>query len=127
MNADQRGALRPWYPTLPAPFPGKGEDGSDMGAYEYMFTTASGVSVAGRISDDLGRSISGANVSVMDSETGATKTVKTNQFGRYNVEGLIAGRVFVVSVSSKSSKDNPVQILNLAESLGEINFTLSRR
>lgn len=126
MNTDQRGALRPWYPTIPTPFPGLG-DGSDIGAYEYMFTTASGVSVAGRISDDLGRSISGANVSVMDSETGATKTVKTNQFGRYNVEGLIAGRVFVVSVSSKSSKDNPVQILNLAESLGEINFTLSRR
>jgi hypothetical protein len=127
MNSDQRGALRPWYPTLPAPFPGMGEDGSDMGAYEYMFTTASGVSIAGRISDDLGRGIIGANVSVMDSETGLTKTVRTNQFGRYNVEGLIAGRVFVVSVSSKSSRDNPVQILHLADSYGEMNFTLTRR
>ena len=123
---DQRGFLRPWYPTLPNPFMGPG-DGSDIGAYEYSFTTSAPVFLAGWVTDQSGRSVVGAQVTVMDSETGEIKTTRTNQFGRYSVEGLTAGRVFVVSVLSRFSSERPVQTVSLAEDLTGLNFVLSRR
>jgi parallel beta-helix repeat protein len=124
-STDQRGAPRPWYPNLAGPPPGPGPDGSDMGAYEYSFTTASRVSLEGRVMDQIGRSIKGARVSVNDIEAGQIYTVQTNQFGRYSVRGLTAGGTFVVSVSAKSSAEREVQIISLADSLTNFNFVLN--
>ncbi|MBC7899984.1 MAG: carboxypeptidase regulatory-like domain-containing protein [Saprospiraceae bacterium] len=62
--------------------------------------SAAGVSVGGRVMNNSLRGVSGARVSIMDSN-GTTRLALTNPFGYYNFHGIQSGETYVVSVMSK--------------------------
>jgi Developmentally Regulated MAPK Interacting Protein. len=83
--------------------------------------SAAAVSVAGRVSTSNGRSISGA-VITMTSDTGTVFSARSNAFGYYTLDGLAAGRVYVVQVSARGwSFDS--QTVSVTDDLTGLDFT----
>jgi hypothetical protein len=124
LDTDQRGAARTFAPggfTPDATF-----DGTDIGAFEFFSTTAAGVKLGGRVTDGSGIGMARVRVTVNDTDSGATTIVITNQFGRFDVDGLQAGRTYVVTVRSRNGVSEQTQIVSLPDSLSEMLFVLSR-
>jgi hypothetical protein len=82
--------------------------------------TAASVSVSGRITYGKGFGVSGATVSLTDSQ-GNTRNVLTNNFGYYRFEAIAAGATYVLNVFAKRYQFEP-QVLNVAEDVEDFNF-----
>jgi hypothetical protein len=121
---DQRGAMRTWYPmgfTPDGTF-----DGTDIGAFEFVLPAAAGVKILGRVSDESGRAMVRVKVTVYDTETGATSVLMTNQFGRYELDDLEVGRLYVVTVRSRRTRSEQTQAVMIYDMLTEVDFVVRR-
>lgn len=81
-------------------------------------TSAAEVSVAGRVTSNDGRGISGASVAITESG-GRLLTARTNAFGYFRIDGLSAGQTVVVTTSRKGFNFNS-QVLTLSDNLEEL-------
>jgi hypothetical protein len=83
--------------------------------------TAAGVTVAGRILSADGRGLRNAVVYLTDAD-GTTRSTRTGSFGYYRFDGIAAGQIVVIGVSSKLYRFEP-RVLILNDSLADIDFT----
>ncbi len=89
-------------------------------------TTAANASVSGRVVDSNGLPISRAYVSIVNTSTGRTQTVLTNQFGRYMINDLPVGDFYVMSVSAKRYRfANGTTSFTLDDVVSDLDFTAS--
>ncbi len=77
--------------------------------------TAAGSSIAGRVLNSKGRGIASAVVTITDSN-GASRTVRTNGFGNFQIADLPSGAGYIVNVRHKSYSFAPV-VMSLTEDL----------
>lgn len=93
------------------------------GIIQILAPTAASVTAGGRVTMSGGRGVSGARVSLIDSN-GTTRIAFTNPFGYYSFTELDAGELYVLSVSAKRLKFTPpTRVMTIAEDTGDINFT----
>jgi hypothetical protein len=73
----------------------------DLGAVEgQAITTASNVSVSGRVATPRGRGVKGVIITMVDS-AGLMRTTQTSSFGYYRFEDVSAGETIVLSARGK--------------------------
>ncbi len=82
--------------------------------------TAANVSVSGRVLTPKGNGVSRASVMMTD-EAGNTVTARTNSFGFYRFDNVLAGQTYIMNVYAKNYQFDP-QVVPVIESLSEINF-----
>lgn len=85
-----------------------------------LVPSASTVFVEGRVLASDGNPIARARVTVTDSN-GAARTVQTNQFGSYRVDGLTAGGTYIVSVAAKAYTFEP-RVVSVADDVSDLDF-----
>lgn len=86
--------------------------------------TAANASISGRVTSSEGYGLRRVAVTVEGGNLAAPRTVFTNSFGNYTVDGLEAGGVYVVSVRSKRYVfETPDRVVSLLDSVGGIDFT----
>jgi hypothetical protein len=74
----------------------------DIGAFEIQLVpTAAAATVSGRVFDPDGKRVVKAEVSITDAR-GTTKTVMTKGSGVYTINGVIVGRVYIMTVQHKN-------------------------
>ena len=83
-------------------------------------TTAASVSVSGKVLTDGGRGLTGAIVTLTDSQ-GATRTAGTTTFGYYHFDEVAAGQTYIVSIRSRRFSFAP-QVINVTEDVHDLNF-----
>lgn len=66
-----------------------------------LTTTAASASVSGSVTAENGRGISRSMVTIYNLNTEETRTVVTNQFGRYRFDALPVGDLYVVTINNK--------------------------
>lgn len=121
LTTDQRGSPR----TVDLPDIPNVDDGTDIGAFEFLAPTAASVSIGGRVTDAGGRGIYGARL-IMTDENGAQLTAISNPFGYYRFDGVIAGGSYIVAVSSRRHTFAVPQILVTADSdIADLDFVAS--
>ena len=90
--------------------------------------TSAGTKLEGRVvtADQVG--IRGVNVTVTDTATGDSVTTMTNNFGKFTVEGLDSGSMYVVSVQStrRYRFSESTRSLQLHGDSNELIFTAER-
>jgi len=86
-------------------------------------TTASNVSVSGRILASNGSGIPRATVRMVDLQ-GNTREVKSNSFGYYSFEGVASGQNYAFLISAKGHEFQP-QVRTISEAVDDLNFTES--
>jgi hypothetical protein len=97
-----------------------GITGVQQYSLSILAPTAAGVSVSGRVlSGKVG--IPRAVVAVTDA-AGTVRTVKTNSFGVFRIDGLPAGQTFIFSVTAKGYQFAP-RIVTVVEDIAELNLT----
>ena len=77
--------------------------------------TAAGSSIAGRVLNSKGRGIASAVVTMTDTN-GASRTVRTNGFGNFQIADLPSGSSYIMNVRHKSYSFAPV-VMSLTEDL----------
>ena len=79
--------------------------------------------IGGRVLTRAGRGVSGAAVTVLDVGSGASKSTRTNTFGYYRFAGLLAGRLYTLTATTKRLPivDN-VRTFTLDGNLAFLNF-----
>lgn len=82
--------------------------------------TAAPVSVSGRVVTAAGRGIRGALVTISDAG-GTSRTAVTNTFGYFRIEGVNAGREYVITTRSKG-RDLPAVILQVNDEISDITI-----
>ncbi len=82
--------------------------------------TAADVTVSGRVTDQYGRSVSRAIVTLADMD-GSVLTALTNQFGYFVFTDVPAGQGYVLSVMHKSLSFSP-QFVNVDDSVDDLLF-----
>ncbi|HQU91213.1 MAG TPA: choice-of-anchor Q domain-containing protein [Pyrinomonadaceae bacterium] len=121
LTTDQRGLTRP---IDHASVPNAG-DGSDIGAFEIQAVSAASASISGRVLTTHGRGVSGVVITVQGTN-GVSKTAVTNTLGYYKFNDLQTGELFVVTAKSKRyTFEQPVQVVNLGDSIAGLNFRAS--
>jgi hypothetical protein len=85
-----------------------------------LLPTAAGVQISGRVTRSSGIAVSGAIVSISDS-TGATRIARTNPFGYFVFDDVIAGQTYIVSVQAKSLQFSPRSVM-VGDSIADLNF-----
>lgn len=96
----------------------------DINNANFMITapTAAAVSISGRVLTTTGRGISGALVSLTDSN-GQVRLARSTSFGYYQFDNVQIGETYVLSVTGKHfSFTQPTQVLNVNEEMNQINF-----
>jgi uncharacterized repeat protein (TIGR01451 family) len=83
--------------------------------------TAASVTVGGRVSDEFGRGVLGAQVALLDAD-GTTRTVRTNSFGYYGFADVEAGSTVTVSVRHKRYAF-AAQVVSVGDNIWDLNFT----
>jgi hypothetical protein len=85
--------------------------------------TASEVSVSGRVASSDGRGITGARVTLTDSE-GVSVSVATDRRGSFTFAQVASGRTYTITVSSRRyTFDQPTQVINVTDQVADISFT----
>jgi hypothetical protein len=85
--------------------------------------TAANASISGRVTSSEGYGLRRVAVTVTGGNLAEPRTVFTNSFGNYTIEGLEAGGIYIVSVSSKRYVfDTPDRVVNLLDSVAGIDF-----
>lgn len=82
--------------------------------------TAAEVAVGGRVTDQYGRAVSRARVSIAD-VNGTSRTVITNPFGYFTFTEVEAGQSYVIAVAHKSYSFTP-QLLNVSDNVSDLLF-----
>jgi hypothetical protein len=96
---------------------------SFIGGTILLSPTGAPAEISGRVTDENGRGISRARVNVLDSTTGVNRSVLTNGFGYYRLEGLETGDLYIVSASHKSyTFENNQRAVQLISDNDTINF-----
>ena len=93
----------------------------DIGAFEFMATNAATVSISGRVTSGKNRGVANAVVQITD-QNGKTQTTRTNFYGFYNLNEIMTGETYIFNVFAKRFQFD-AQIVNLTESLDDLNFT----
>jgi hypothetical protein len=76
---------------------------------------------------DKGKGIKGASVTVAGGDLSQPRTAVTNTFGNFSFEGLTAGRVYVVTVSSRRYVfEVPTRVVKLMDDVSDLNFIASK-
>jgi len=88
--------------------------------FTILGPTAAAVSVSGRVTDQTGRAISSAMVSIIDIN-GSTRAVRTGTFGYFNFEDVEAGQSYVLSVTHKRYTFDP-QVVNVSDNINSLSF-----
>lgn len=89
--------------------------------FETLVPTSAPVELSGTVSTMKGQGIRGVVVTAQDGKE--TFTTVTSTFGRYRFPALTAGRTYIVSVNAKRySFENPVRVVNMHDSLTDIDF-----
>lgn len=82
-----------------------GGDTGNVSAASLTITTlaptAASASIGGAVLTDSGQAVSRALVTVLNTETSESITVRTNQFGYFRIEDLPVGQFYTMSVSHK--------------------------
>lgn len=85
--------------------------------------SAAPASLSGRVVDATGRGISGASVTVLDPNSGASMSARSNPFGYYTFTSLPAGSLYVVSIRDKRyTFNNDTRSVTLNEDLADMDF-----
>jgi hypothetical protein len=82
--------------------------------------TAANTSVSGRVFDTNGRGVSGAHVTITDSN-GNIIYALTNPFGYYRFSDVAAGQTYVIGVTSKRHRFTP-RVISVSDDLTDVNF-----
>lgn len=112
--------------TVTATYAGPGQLEIDQVSLQAPYTVSSApATISGRVSDQYGKPITNALINVADPD-GGSKTAHTNSFGNFTVEGLEAGRSYIISVSHRRYRfaETP-RIIELTESIGDLSFVAS--
>lgn len=89
----------------------------DKGAVEFsaVAPTSSQLSLSGRVIGSSGMAVSGAEVTVINTE-GVMLRARTNPFGYYTLDMLVAGDVYVLSAAAKGMQFDP-QVITMNENV----------
>jgi hypothetical protein len=115
LTTDQRGEVRPFD----NPGIANASDGSDIGAYEEN----SSVSVGGRITNQSGKALGGAKVTIIDSNGISTSITSDRSSGYYNFNNVLLGSTYTVKVAIRGKtfvQDS--QSLFVSGNTNNINF-----
>ena len=83
-------------------------------------TTAANVSISGRVLTNLGQGVANAMVVITDSN-GVAQMARTGSFGYYQLDGILAGRTYVLRVDSRHFTFAPM-IISLEDNLTDVDF-----
>ncbi len=85
--------------------------------------TAANATVSGRVSDANGSGVAGARLTIMNLNTGETKTVMTNPFGNYVIDELPVSDFYILTVNHrKMSFAESTRSFTLNDSLSRVDF-----
>ena len=91
-------------------------------------TSAGRNELSGKVTSAEGLPLRGVSVTLIGGDLSEPMTVRTNQFGVYNFNGLEAGATYVVNVNSgRFTFSNNSRIVYLADNLTSENFVADRR
>ncbi len=86
--------------------------------------TAASASVSGQVVDSAGNPIARTLVTVVNTTTGSTSEVYTNQLGKYRVDELPVGDFYIVTVSSRRHTFvNDTMSFTLDDAIDGVDFT----
>jgi hypothetical protein len=83
-------------------------------------TTASSVSISGRVLTASGRGLAKAAIYLTDLQ-GNRRVARTNSFGYYRFSDIAAGQTVTIEVVSKRYQFAP-QVVNVMEEIDDLNF-----
>ncbi|MEP7075596.1 MAG: Calx-beta domain-containing protein [Acidobacteriota bacterium] len=90
---------------------------------QLLVPTAARVGIAGRVHTPVGVGVANVRVTVSGGDLAQPLSSTTNSFGYYNVNGLTAGRPYVVSVSSRHYRfEQPVRAVQLMDDVTGFDF-----
>jgi CSLREA domain-containing protein len=95
---------------------------SEFSTCASAMPTAAGVSLSGRTLTADGRAANGIYVILTD-EDGEIRQTRTNSFGRFSFSDLPAGRIYVLSIKSKTYTSAP-QVLFLTDDLDDFEIVV---
>jgi len=94
---------------------------------EFLPLTASGVTMAGRVTTADGRGIRNAQVVVTGDGLSEARTATTGSFGYFSFDGLTAGQTYVVTVNSQRYTFSvPSRVISLVDNLANVDFVADR-
>jgi len=94
---------------------------------EFMPLTASGVTMAGRVTTADGRGIRNANVVISGNGLPEAVTATTGSFGYFSFDGLTAGQTYVVTVNSQRYTFSvPSRVITLVDNMADVDFVADR-
>jgi VCBS repeat-containing protein len=106
---------------------GNGGTSTATVSVSVLAPTAAPASISGRVMTDKGKGIKGASVTVAGGDLSQPRTAVTNTFGNFSFEGLTAGRVYVVTVSSRRYVfEVPTRVVKLMDDVSDLNFIASK-
>ena len=86
-------------------------------------TTAANASIVGRAVTPSGQGISNATIVLTGGALAEPRLIKTNSFGYYRIEELPVGQTYILTIQSKRyTFTNPTQVVNLQESINNMDF-----
>lgn len=90
--------------------------------------TAADATISGRVLDADGLGISKARLTLVDGETGETRTAITSPFGYYIFGEVEVGRLYILNVSHKFHRfAEPQKTITLDENATDMDFTALQR
>lgn len=90
---------------------------------ETVAPTSAPADISGRVLTPKGQGIRSIVVTVQGGDLEAPMATVTSTFGAYRFSGLTAGQTYILSVSGKKYLfENPIRVVNLDDSLSDIDF-----
>ncbi len=90
--------------------------------YAQQITTG----IEGTVTDDAGTPIAGAEVSIVDTRTGATRTITTDNGGRFSATSLVTGGPYTVSANAGGFEGQSLpDIITTLQGSTSLSFVLS--
>ena len=87
---------------------------------DFLGPSAANVTVGGRIQNSQGRGVYNAKVEITD-ENGAVRATRTNSFGFYQFDEVLAGQTYVFNVRHKTYQFD-TQVITVLDELQNIDF-----
>jgi hypothetical protein len=83
--------------------------------------TAAGVTVAGRVTDESGRGLRGAIVSLTSSD-GISRTIRTSSMGYFSFDDVTAGQTYVANVTA-AGREFDSRPIHVGASISNLDFS----